>query len=444
MQLAASHVYTVDEKYWQSSSPVNAFITYTDKGCALHVSGADTDSPELIDFASMQEDLSCEEQLNYVIMTNDLNHIYQRIAYSQPLPLQCSRHCTEACLRFCDKCSVNWNTNWDGVNSDILYCPHTNCEFMVHACCAGAQNTCPFHAECKLKQASTQNNHEVSIVTCSGIIPVQGAWCCVLAQWPAKERCVSAVGLLHPIALAAVIEDANHRIARGQWSSKHMNTGTADTLAKRRDYSTAYDKKLTDALTELTSLSHVEQTGCQPDCWLSLRKSADESTSYTCADANLASKAPKACYPGTKGLGQLPTPTSCIIRLCATLERSLAILQVYHEPEFGRMCQRFRACGADVDKVLRQWLLLHMPLLPGEVQATTTSNSIYMHTNALNAILSSKTRERAQQCTYEPRHWCVTQEDAVLPSSYEADRKFMQQLGLSCSPIVAPEVGAGC
>ena len=444
MRLAASHVCTVDATYWQSSSPVTAYATFTDKGCYLHVSGADTDSPELVEFASMQDDLNCEEQLNFIVMTNHFNYVYQRIAYNQPLPLQCDWQNTETCLRFCDKCCVNWNTNWDGVYSDILYCPHENCEFMVHECCTGAQQTCPHHAGRKLQRVSTQNNVDTSIVACSGMVSVRGAWCFVLAQWPAAERCISAVGLLHPIALATVVDDADKRIASGQWFAVTIGADMAVTDgagAKRKDCDTACDKKLSDALAELECLSHLQQTDREPDYWLPACKPPHKHTVCADTDVHLAQRAPGVCYPDAKGLGQLPTQARCASRLSATIERILSSIQVYHEPEFGRMCRRFRASGADVDQVLRKWILLRMPLLPGDVQASATMAASCMHVAALNAIISPKTRERARQMTYEPRHWCVTQIDAVLPASREADYGFMQQLGLSGTLTVPAELG---
>jgi len=443
MQLAAADVQTAQ---FPGDRSVVAYMTCDSDGCHLNVSGVDVPRPDGEGFRDMQDELDAKEQLIYLIMTNTMAHHYRRVAYSQPLELaQGSK--TEECLRFCDECHTNWDMDWDGARSAVMYCPAQGCDYMVHHTCAGARGTCPLHSSRQLQSHTIQPTGAGDVVVCSGIVSLQGAMCFMLARWSTEANSRQAVGILHPVALESLVKAADEHIASGRWHALDSSAGntSAGTMARLRA-PVGGSRRVFETIAEAGSLYHLLVTGAAPACWPSPSKPCNELMYCLPGRSDLARTPPELRFPAATGLGQLPTLAPSAIRLCGTLRDALATLQVYPEPSFGRMCGRFKATGCDVDETLMRWLGSGLPLLPGEVGGGDPHD---MHTQAQMAVLSVKTRERAQSGGHAARHWSVTQAEEALPASDALDRQYMSQLGLpyaaplaiTSGPPATPDVG---
>ena len=447
LQLMAADVRTCDLGGYRG---VLVYMTYDSTGCHLAASGIDVPTPCTATFNDMQDELSLDEQLVYLVMTNDMSAYYQRVASNQPLALGgCADGPTlkaAHALAFCSSCFTNWDVDARGSRSNIRLCTEPGCDYMVHESCNGREQlTCPTHKSrllctCEIQREGHPNTG--TPLACSGVAPMHGVWCMLLDYWPAQSRNASGVALLHPMAIESIVETSDDHIRSGRWYAldNSMHAAVPGNGERSRCGRGATCRRLLDVLAEARNLCHLVATGTPPLCWPAPVKPCSELAHCCTASADLALMPPRVKYPELHGLGQLPTHAPPALRLTRGITSTLAALQVYSEPHFSRMCERFAAAGGDMDEIILQWMKLKMPLLPGEhaLVPDAAGARVEMHTKAKLAILSAKSRERSTVVDREVRHWIVTQVDPVLPVSLAHDTECMRMLGITHQVPPAP------
>ena len=160
------------------------------------------EEPDEATFASMQECLTLREQLAYLYCSGMAHH-YQSVSLGQPLapaPGVTWR------LSFCDIRGTNWDVDCEGTRTPLVPCSNPSCSRMVHRTCHGDR---PY--ECSQHRSAPAVS---GVLCCTGLESCRGAWCLVLAQYPAGER----VGVLHPLALSSILEASDAHAAAGRWT----------------------------------------------------------------------------------------------------------------------------------------------------------------------------------------------------------------------------------
>ena len=454
LQLVAARVETVA---LGNDTGVRAYLTYDSTGCHLIACGADPPTPSEPSFSDMQYELDSAEQLVYLIMTNDMAAHYRRIAYNQPLALGA---CTDGSrvnpctgLAFCSFCGTNWDIDAHGQTTNFRLCTDPGCDYMAHTSCNSHPTLkCPTHnTELQLKciQRTGGRRNPAPVLACCGITCMKGAWCALLQHWPAQSHQASGIALLHPAAIESIVETTDDHIQRGTWHALDPSDsiGSAGQSERRRSSGIVLSRRLWDVIAEAHSLHHLHMTRSAPMYWPAPTKPCDELQHCCTAPEDLAFHPPQRMYPDRHGLGQMPTLGPPALRLTGGIANALAELQVYSEPQFGRMCERFGAAGDDIDMTVLRWLKLQLPMLPGET-GSGSCDAIAMHTQAQVSILAAKSRERSMVAERETRHWVVTQVEPILPTSVAHDAECMRKLGidpgwsvaLRPTPLPTPDV----
>lgn len=355
-------------------------------------------------FGAMQDDLSLDEQLLYLIGTDDMACQYSRVANGQALALQESGVIAGGpvlpdCLSFCQQCGTNWCTDYTGTFTALLRCTEPTCTRVVHQSCHGpGPFTCAEH-----KHSSTSTRTPTCLPVCSpvlccrGIVPFKGAWCLELCKWPGTNQS-PALGYLHPLSLAAVADEAERRIACGLWTHRPLMPSISTVRGV------------------LTQLGHH------------LAVPSGQMTAEL--------------MPWPDHLGQKVWKQDIAWCLSPGIASTLLHLRVYED--FHLMHQRFLAAGCppdELDGVIQQWMIRRMPLLSGRIACHrygTQSRALHaeMHTQVAAALLSPKVLDRCRQSSILPAHWIPAEVDASFPASADEDAAAMHSLGLSPAAAV--------
>ena len=441
LQLVAASVHPIDA----TSGEMRAYMTYDNTGCHLYTEGVDPTRPTTACFTDMQDELNMAEQLAYLILTTDMSSEFRRIAFNQPLALGTCTDGTNGTtiLGFCADCRTNWDTDASGNVSGIRVCPEQGCSYMIHeTCCGRTAGRCPAHTSQALRTCEIQRTGRSctgDVLACSGLVPMHGAWCLLLGYWPAKPNCPHAVGMLHPMSIASVVQTTDDHVSSGRWFALHPNMAGLTEGQCIHGMGRGH-RRLYDMLAEMHCLYHLDATRTVPCTWHGGQRACHTLSHCREASADLAHAPAGLYYPGRHALGQLEVTSPPVLRLSASLATVLAALQVYSEPHFSRMCARFE-CN---DALIIKWMKLGLPLLPGDTCAGyTDTKARTMHAQVQGAVLTAKTRQRALQRGRCMRHWVVLQADPVLPSCPEHDTACLLLLGITealpqAPPCVAP------
>lgn len=394
LQLAAASIDIVPEID-------GVYVTRREDCCHILRPDMELELPSEPNFGTMQDDLSLDEQLSYIIGTDDMACQYNRVARCQPLALQQSGVITggpalPGCLSFCQQCGTNWCIDYTGSFTTLLRCTKPGCTRVVHRTCHG---TGPF-------TCSEHNEHEYCGTTstpvsclplympalcCSGLVPYKGAWCLELCKWPATSTSLM-VGYLHPLSLTAVADEAERRIACGLWVRKPptFSMGTVHSVLR--------------ILGHHLTVPSGQVTGgtLWPD---HLGQQYWEHGQEWCLSPGIAD--------------------------------TLLQLRIYED--FHLMYQRFLAAGCQpeaLDGVIQKWMVQRMPLLSGRITSRSSTTHIEMHTQVAAALMSPKILDRCKQPNILPAHWIPAEVDASFPCSIEEDNTAMQSLGLSATTAI--------
>lgn len=392
LQLAAATKICVDELDGD-----HLYVTRQGNQCFVLHGGIVVEQPTDATFVSMQDDLSLDEQLQFLLTSNDMVNHFLRAAQGEPLPLAqevCECVMPPLCLSFCSICTTNWCVDCEGRFSTFLQCEHDGCLRFAHrTCCGNTTFRCIEHTEtCKKRHDAVADNAlaVAPALGASGLVACQGAWCVAVAEWPGIGRCF---GCLHPLSLEYVYRETDRRVAAGTWQSPSCTPS-------------ARSGKLHSVIRVLHALGHRLCT-------------ARASMSHS---------------PAPTTLGQRVLPASTW-QLSPGLGATLCALQVY--ADFHNMCVRFLQSGATVDSLddkLFTWLQKRLPILSGRWLSKTTSSDhaqpSYMHEQAWAALLSPRVMDRCKIRACHAEHWVAAQVDAVYPTSAEEDALMMKALGL--------------
>ena len=366
LQLAAA------SKLWSHDSKTfSGYMVCNTSGTTIHLDGPSEEvpMPDQASFSAMQESLSLEEQLQYLVLLNGMQGDFRRVAGREALPL--------VNLDFCRTCGVNGGVDHTGTAAEVQSC--------------GSHAACCAHAACA---HTVQLSPAQGAMMCTGLTSNQGAWCLRMTQWNGSRE----LGLLHPLALSRVVAIADTYTRDGRWVYARDATGSEFDMCIRK-------------------YGHTIFTGNLPP---------DSATAERCSEAeHMALAAAVDIYPRAGALGQLPPPVSCTCFLTAGTEATLRQLRLFHEPTFSRMCDRFRAEPATW---LTQWLALRLPLLPGTTGAGGDARR--MHALAHTAAVSLRSRQRMRSRGRRPEHWIVSEIDPVLPATTEEDAAALSALGV--------------
>lgn len=454
LQLAAARVTVVAADFWPGTAAVRAYVVYNSHGAHVYTTPVELEQPDEHCLLALPEDLDVTEQLTYLVLTENLADQFGRVTWSQPLALGNSQHpaapSLAKLLTFCDECCSNWTCDHTGTHTSILQCPEHGCDYTVHQRCCTSAHTCPYHPQRHLDEHHVATDESVSksctAVTCTGIMPVHGTWCFRLGRWT-NSADAQPLLLLHPAAMKDVLAATDACIASGHWYAEDYTIpcATSGMMAGTRLNTTETSRRVLDTVAEAGALWHCNTTKSKPLRWLPPAKQHSAAQCHATADCTLASRPAQIVYQALDGLGQMSCLAAPVLRLATSVTSAIAALQVYSEPQFSRMCLRLQhVCGRDhLDAVIIQWMHHCMPLLCGEIDASSTeSDASCMHARVHAAILSNKTRERALHGFHEHRHLCVAQEDAVLPNSREQEQVCLAKLGCSAALPVQPSTRA--
>ena len=383
LQLAAAHkTYVAGLK--------GAYVTRQNYTCHILLEEPDGEQPSEPSFLCMQDELSLEEQLQYLTSTNDMAHLFQLISRGQPLALD-QQKCDvgpPVCLTFCNICMTNWCIDCNGCTTTVLKCQVPSCTECVHQSCYGKKSyVCLQHAHTKVTNSSSSCEPKLwPVLVATGLVAHKGAWCVSVAKWPSQSPCI---GLLHPNSLQSVVKKAAQQFEQGVWKHTVLHELTC--------------KKMDNAIRVLDQLGHTLTTSAHPQQ-----------------------------QPWPNVLGQQSRVTKTTVLLSPGIATTLHRLQLYEH--FELMYARFFECGATedtIDSIILQWLNSHMPVLTGEFCNTIQSGSAsQMHCQAMAAVCSPRVLERSKMDSCQPQHWIATQIDAVLPASATEDAEAMKALGL--------------
>ena len=376
----------------------HVYVTRRNSRCHILVSDAiDLEMPTEHSFTCMQEELSADEQLQFLILTDAMASTFQRVAGGQPLALRldAADHTVQlpGCLSFCHVCGSNWCVDGTGAATTLVKCSEPCCTNVAHRSCLGtATFTCTAHAATR----GHSDFPSLPVLCCSGISLHKGAWCPELREWPASPLS-APLGHLHPLAIDAVANEAQRLVANGQWLQAPLAHGEPPLLAVLRKFG--------------HRLAVPSGTTCGRPPW------PDHlAQSSACASSQWLFS------PG----------------LAATLLQ----LRVYEN--FHLMCQRFLDAGChrnDLDAAVQRWLTYGLPMLSGHTRHSSVA-AAHMHLQAKHALLSPKALERCQLHGMRPDHWVATQVDAAYPSSHSDDWAAMHKLGFTPKPGIPPQVAA--
>lgn len=413
LQLAAARVVPF------AHNGVAAFLSYTNDGCIICTTVDDVLSPDCASLITLQEELDCSEQLVYIILRDELSDQYRRLSSGQPLALARPRLMTN-CLAMCQRCTTNWAVDADGTTSRVMVCRHPGCLCMVHSTCHGRSSVpvCPQHGA--YVEISLTSNISGRVARARGLEAKNGAWYVQLANWGSGD---AIIGSLHPNSISLVVADTDLHIEQHRWS-----VSQASSRASRR---------FTERINTLHRLSHVHLTHTMP---LKLHDGLSHEMSRDLG---------RQRYPLMRGMGQMPSTGARACRLSHGVAHTLRLLQVYSEPSFSQMLDRFiQLQGHNIDDLVLMWMKHSMPLLSGEY-ATCPGDARIMHKQVYNAITAPKTMERAMAAGRDVRHWVSAQPDAVLPCSEEEEKACLLRLGVlgTCpsaakrlAPAASPDV----
>lgn len=427
LQLAAAKVTEVQARHFDVQAGVTAYITYGTSGIHVHRSHVDITLPDEHALTTLPDELSAEEQLVYLVLTDHLSKMYRRVAYQQPLALGASSDAPLArLLSFCDVCYANWFCDPTGNATAVLACPEATCDYTVHECCAAGRRSCPIHPSQPLTRHTALAGDALSkgcdVVQCVGIMPVHGAWC---VQLQSCSRSGSLL-LLHPAALESVIAATDACVASGHWYLE-QNHGARHNQAP-------FSRRVLDVISEAAALWHVNWKGVSSVVWSLPGRPCGAFSHCVSVDQSLPLAPPALLYPCATSLGQAPLMSPPALRCGSSRLQMIAELQVYSEPEFGIMCARMRAScssGDKLDTAIMLWMHHCMPILCGRFDPKSTdADACRMHSWAHSSILSSRTRERAIQRSHEHRHLSVVQTDPVVAPSVTAETELFAKLGL--------------
>lgn len=407
LQLAAARVASF------AHEGVAAFLSYTDDGCNICTTVDDVLSPDCASLITLQEELNCAEQLVYIILRDELSDQYRRLSSGQPLALARPQLMTN-CLALCQQCTTNWAVDADGTTSRVMVCRHPGCLRMVHSTCWGRSPApvCPQHGV--YIEVNLAADISGRVVCARGLEAKNGAWHVQLANWGNTD---GIIGSLHPNSIALVVADTDLHIDQHRWS-----VSQASIRASRR---------FTERIDTLHRLSHLHLTHTMP------LKLHDGLSHEMTRDLG------RRRYPLMRGMGQMPSTGIRACRLSHGVAHTLRLLQVYSEPSFSRMLDRFMQLqGHHIDDLVLMWMKHGMPLLSGEY-ATCPGDARVMHKQVYNVITSPKTMERAMAAGRDVRHWASAQPDAVLPRSEAEEKDCFVRLGVlvpcpSAAPRLAP------
>ena len=442
LQLAAADVHPLDDADL-GDIDMCAYLTYDSTGCHLYTQGADVPHPTAPCFTDMQDDLNITEQLAWLILTNGKSPEFRRVAFNQPLALGTCKDGTDSAsiLGFCAECCTNWDTDASCNPSDLYVCPEKGCSYMIHeTCCGRATAKCPDHPLLDMRRVGIERTGHTcpgGILACTGLVPMHGAWCLVLGYWPTEPNTRHAVGLLHPISIASVVETSDDHISSGRWFALHatMAGRTAGQCLHNTHGQGRQARRVFDLLAEMHGLYHLEATSTVPLAWPGGQSVCQPLAHCIEAGEGLAAAGPSLYYPDRHGLGQLQVTSGPALRLSGSIATILRSLQVYSEPHFSRMCERLQCSN----EMIIKWMMLALPLLPGETSATyTDANARLMHAQVHAAVLAGKTRQRALQLGRHMKHWSVLQADAVLPSCAAHDTACLRLLGVTETAAMGP------
>jgi len=420
LQLAAASVGGLD------TDGVAAYMTYSSEGCHICTTENDVVAPDSAGFMEMQEELTSDEQLIYLVLCDGMASTFGRIAHGQPLamaqPLPLS-----TCLTLCSECHTNWHIDASGQQTTMLIDPC--CSTMIHGTCLGRRPvpTCALHG--KYTEIIPDSVASGRAVVARGLAPVHGTWYLQLAYWGRGEH---TVGVLHPLAIESVVRTTGTHIKSGRWS-RHPTTYRVP-------------RRITDTVDALHRLCHLHLTHI-----ISHAPGEPVIAEGPCGDFAARADLGSVRHPYARGMGQMPVQVEPECCLSHGVAYTLCKLEAYSEPAFSRMVERFAHHDADgVDQMIVTWMKHAMPLLPGEC-SDAGGDARSMHKQVYNAVLSPKTQERATEAGREMRHWVAAQADAVLPTSPHEEKSCLARLGIMCAlpkvparnaPMATPDVAS--
>ena len=387
LQLAAAKAHwTYTSDTWSCYTICNA------EGVVLYLRGPhhEIPTPDEPTFASMQDILNLEEQLQYLVLHDFMSPVLHRVVGQEALP----------CVDFlsCQTCGVNGGVDYDGNESAVLAC--TCCSTQAHRECG---------ASCSMAKRSAV---APGVMCCTGLVACRGAWCLRMSQWGKYD---THIGLLHPAALACAVALADKNIETQRWVTVPHSVASVGALSGG-----------SELRTHLLMYGHVMLTGKMPaPC--STAAAFALTGQYTHA-SNMAQAAANDIFPREGTLAQRPSLAACACFLTGGLVATLRALRVFHEPSFSRMCDRFSAAGATLDQVVQRWMDLKLPLLTGDIGDHGCART--MHSQMQTATISLRSRQRMWAEERNPSHWIVSQIDPVLPGSVAEDEAAMRVLGL--------------
>lgn len=385
-------------KVWrESSGPLAAYVTTSAEGVHIAITGDkdDVTCPDEPSCRSVQETLDSNEQLDFHVLHTPC---YERVAAAEALP--------GVDLTLCSACHVGGGTDYDGNRGPVLVCE--DCRHCAHASCA-----CPC-------EHATAREPTARVVSCTGLVPLKGAWYLRMSKW---GRPGEHVGMLHPVALPALVAQADTRMATGRWKRIPAVRRSVSTMCGAASEFSAH----------LAMYGHVLQTGLLPLVYSEPAVPLLEGDFSAAPD--MATHAPQDLYPAPGSMGQVVPAKACACLLSGSVASTLQALHVFHEPSFTHMCARFQAAG-ELDGILQRWLDLRLPLLPGATGVG--GNAARMHAHAHTAVISLKSRQRMWVKTRLPEHWIVSEVDPVLPCSRDDDAACMGRLGLTAAQVPVP------
>ncbi len=437
LQLMASHVHPL--LFWPlEDNPVVAYMTYDADGVHIHLSTTlQVPSPTLPGWGSVQSELTTQEQLECAVLSNDLSATMQAVAYGQPicLPFDHSSMPYEACLRFCASCMISGPMTVSGESSGIRVCPKKECCYTEHKLCRSSQQ-CPKHniPLVEVGLVTTCPAQAVPIVA-RGVVECKATWCVLVGDCRESAEHAPMGGMLHPASIDDCVNCADQAVKRGVWCVLNPDKGVGvnkQIVQSRFQCIAPFQKRLCEAFMRLESLNaRLQATRRQVP---SYKATVETPESYCIAAKGRQTfmiRPPGRAFTDLQSFGQVSTPVSQCPRFCTNLADALISLQVFSEPEFSNMCARFRNSPLSIDLLLAKWMYLKLPLLPGTISVQKPPLTAgEMHKTVAHSVLSACTKRRVGNLLREPRHWCVTQAEAVLPTSSEEDELFLQKLGL--------------
>ena len=380
----------------------SAYLTYSKHGCSISTNVVDILKPDETNLISMHDELSADEQLTFLVLSDDMASLYKRIAHQQPLAIATQDVQLRDCMARCTACCGSWDTDAHGNSTDIWMCTFPGCGEMIHDSCLGCRPTpsCTWHGDYVRLDHNSRHVGRAAVAT--GLVPMHGAWYVNISYWGQTKR---AVGCLHPTSLDSIIQKTDQHIHAGRWT--------------RQLGACAGPRRLCDTIHAIHRLAHVHITHEEP------------STATETLEVPLEDDLGVVCGPDMDSLGQTSTEIGNGCCLSHGTAHMLALLEVYSEPAYTQMIQRLEAYNeSHIDDIIFRWMKLGLPLMPGYYRRGDGS-ARDMHKEAFSAILSPRTFPRALAAGRQVRHWVVPQITEVLPESEAEEAKFLTMLGVA-------------